>query len=89
LVSSTLEGDCFSELQVQTESPLKQFTNALHNFVQKFGTHSAFAFVVVIAFQVFALLDAVWLEDALEHSTPIASMFKNNGPEQRPGPLQQ
>ena len=39
--------------QAQPVSRLKQFTKAFHHFFQKLGTLSAFAFVVVIAFQVF------------------------------------
>ena len=40
------------EEQAQSVLRLKQFTKAFRHFFQKLGTLSAFAFVVVIAFQV-------------------------------------
>jgi hypothetical protein len=48
---------------------LKQLTKAFHHFFQWLRTPSAFAFVVVIAFQVFDyVLSAIGPEDYFEHS---------------------
>jgi hypothetical protein len=87
LASSTFGVGCLAAEQVQTASRLRQFTKAFHHFFQMPGTHSAFAFVVVIAFQVFGFYSMLTGGRTLEHSAPIALMFKSNGPAQRLDPL--
>ena len=77
LGASPLGEDPFLGEQAQPVFRLKQFTKAFHHFFQKLGTLSAFAFVVVIAFQV--LIFGLQIRRRFEHRTDCL-VFKNEPP---------